>query len=134
MLSNKQKAVIHVAKQKTGMTDDEYRALLSGYGVSSCAQLEQKQFKSIMRDFARLGFVTKYAATPPPSSKALLLGKIKALREQLGVGEAYVDAMANHMFKIASHRWLDAGQLHKVVAALNYHHKRREVAREKPVS
>lgn len=37
MATNKQKAQIHILKDELGLTEDEYRAMLAGYGVSSSA-------------------------------------------------------------------------------------------------
>lgn len=52
-------ALIHVAKAKTGLTEDEYRALLFGVaGVNSAADIEREdQFQGIMESFKKLGFV-----------------------------------------------------------------------------
>lgn len=44
---------------------------------------------------------------------------------EIGVRDGYVDAMAKHMFKVDSWLWLDADRLHKMVAALTYHRRRR---------
>jgi hypothetical protein len=52
-------ALIHVAKTETGLTDDEYRALLFGVaGITSAAELEREdQFADIMDAFKRFGFI-----------------------------------------------------------------------------
>jgi len=132
-LNKGQKAVLHVAKSKTGMTDDEYRALLAGVGVASSTDPEftQAKFETVMRSFEKLGFVSTKRRTYRPSQKggkAGLTAKITAIRSELGLTESYVDAIAQKMFGISSYRWLDAGQLHKLVAALSYHQKRKRAA------
>jgi hypothetical protein len=51
-------AIIHVAKKDVGITDEDYRALLSGAaGVTSAAELEYEcQFNAVMKAFENLGF------------------------------------------------------------------------------
>ena len=53
-------ALIHVAKAQTGLTDDEYRALLYGVaGITSAAELEREdQFEDIMSAFKKFGFIS----------------------------------------------------------------------------
>jgi phage gp16-like protein len=123
MLSNKQKAVIHLARQRTGLSDLEYRDLLSGFGASSCTELTQRQFDQIMRHFVKLGFESRSKAAA--QGKSRLLAKIAAIRKALGLPVSYLDAMAQRMFKVDSYRWLSADQLRRLVAALTYHRKRQ---------
>jgi phage gp16-like protein len=142
MLTNKQKALIHVAKQRLGMTEPEYRALLSSYGAESCTQLRQGQFDSLMRRLGELGFTAqgfrkktrriKRAAKPAsvPKSRELLRAKVRERMAELGLRDGYVDAMARHMFGVDAWAWLDAEGLYKLVAALTYHQRRRERRRE----
>ena len=48
-LSNKQKAILHVAKAKLNLTDEEYRtALVQIAGVESSKQLDQGGFDAMM--------------------------------------------------------------------------------------
>lgn len=60
-------ALIHVAKTKTGLTDDEYRALLFGAaGIESASELEREdQFQEIMEAFKQCGFVSSKPLTCP---------------------------------------------------------------------
>ena len=131
-ITNKQKAIIHVAKTKTGMTDEEYRDLLGGLGVSSSKGLDHAGFEAAMRHFKRLGFKSTGRYYQPATSKARLMGKVLAIRSELNLPEAYLDGMVQNMNftnrdgeLITSWRWLNARQLHKLVAALSYHQRRR---------
>ena len=125
-LDPKKIALIHVAKAQTGMGEDAYRDLLAGLGVASSKELDGKGFDALMRHFKSLGFKSRRRADKrPPASKPRLLAKCDAIRAELGLPTAYVDAMARHMFGIASHRWLSADQLHRLVAALTYHQRRK---------
>jgi AraC-like DNA-binding protein len=131
-ISKGKKALLHVAKAKTGMSDDEYRALLSSEGLASAADpgFTGAKFDRIMERFKKdYGFVSNRTKPyRPPKSKDALIGKITAIRTELGLTESYVDAICQNMFGIASYRWLDTRQLHSVVAALSYHQTRKRKA------
>lgn len=128
-ISNGKKALLHVAKSKVGMSDDEYYALLEGEGLTSAADpnFTAAKFNRIMRRFEKdYGFVSnKRKGYQPPKSKEALISKITAIRLDMNLTETYVDAIAQQMFDVASHRWLDPKQLHKLVAALSYHQTRK---------
>jgi len=128
MISKKQIGLIHVAKQRTGMTEDEYRGLLAGFGVTSSKDLSGAAFEEAMSHFEKIGFKPKNPFRKAAGGKQRLMAKVTAIRADLGLTEAYVDAIAQRMFKVASHRWLSAYQLHKLVAALTYH-QRKQAAR-----
>ena len=50
--------IIHIAKSKTGIEDDAYRAILAGCaGVQSAKEIETwEQYNSVMTAFRKLGF------------------------------------------------------------------------------
>ena len=50
--------IIHIAKAKTGLDDEAYRALLWGAaGVDSASQIRtSQQYNAVMAGFANLGF------------------------------------------------------------------------------
>jgi phage gp16-like protein len=125
MISKKQIGLIHVAKQRTGMSEDDYRALLSSFGVASSKELSAAAFEAAMSHFEKLGFKPKNQFRKATTSKQRLLAKVAAIRADLGLPEAYVDAMAERMFKVASHRWLTGDQLRWLVAALTYHQRKQ---------
>jgi len=120
-------ALVHVAKHQVGMTDDEYRALLAEFGVSSSKELRSAQLSGVMQRFKALGFVPRRRFKTPPESKKLLTAKVEKLVSVLDLTHGYVDAMARHMFGVDAWRWLDAHQLHKLVAALEIHKRRRGI-------
>jgi phage gp16-like protein len=130
-ISNKQKALIHVAKSKTGMSDAAYRQLLAGFGVSSCRDLTSADFDQVMRHFKDIGFKPLRKFRKPPESKKRLMAKIAAIQADMNLPDAYIDGIVRQMKltnqdgrPVTSHRWLDADQLHRVVAALSYHQRR----------
>lgn len=126
MISNQKKAVIHIAKAQTGMTEEEYRDLLSSVGVASSKDLNPVKFDIVMKCFEKMGFKRKKSKRNrnPAPSKDRLLGKITAMCADLGLKQGYVDAIARNMFGVDLVAWCDAEQLRKIVAALMYHKKR----------
>lgn len=54
--SRKQLALIHVAKARVGMTEEDYRSMLYGVGVESSRDLTRAQFDELIRRFEALGF------------------------------------------------------------------------------
>lgn len=135
MINNKQKALIHVAKSQVGMSEEEYRSMLEGVGVSSSTELSYRGFDQVMQRFEALGFVSRRkskgqrrtrlrSASSAAASKEALIGKIAAILADLKLSWSYADGVAKRMFRIEFVQWCDAEQLHKVVAALMYHQKR----------
>ena len=62
MLKDKNKKIryIHIAKKQLNLSEENYRALLSGAGISSAKEIEtQEQYKLIMKAFRKLGFKEK---------------------------------------------------------------------------
>jgi phage gp16-like protein len=132
MISNAQKSLIHVAKSKTGMTDEEYRAMLSGFGVGSSTELDRARFDAVMRHFKKMGFRQKGGAKAvpakddPAASRDRMKRKIQAIADEMHLTRTYLDAISDRMFKINSWAWLDAEQLRKIVAVLTYHQRRKK--------
>ncbi len=128
-ISNKQLSLFHVALKQTGANKED---ILAGFGVTSLRDLTERQFEQVMDHFKSCGFVSSSRYHRPAQSKKRLLAKVLAIRSDLGLTEAYVDGIVHRMFKdknglpIASHRWLSSDQLHKLVAALTYHQRRRK--------
>ncbi|MDY6789706.1 MAG: regulatory protein GemA [Thermodesulfobacteriota bacterium] len=135
-ISNKKKALIHVAKAKIGMSETEYRDMLAGVGVASSKELNAAKFNLVIKHFYKLGFKRQKAkgrrkqAVGPVSSKDRLLGKVDAILADLGLKRGYADAIARNMFGIDAASWCNAHQLHKIVAALMYHQKRNKTAQK----
>ena len=55
-LSHKQIALIHIAKQELGLSEEYYRKLLGELGVKSSKELDQAGFQRLMNKFELLGF------------------------------------------------------------------------------
>ena len=127
MIDNNKKAVIHIAKTQTGMTEDEYRDLLSSVGVKSSKNLTSVKFKKLMKHFEKIGFNGRGTMHRAPAlSKIRLTGKIKAMCADMELHTAYADGIAKRMFSIDKYIWCDADQLRKITAALMYKKKGRK--------
>lgn len=126
MLTRKQLSIVHVAKARTGMSDEDYRALLSRFDVETSKDLTVPQFSEMMAHFEGLGFRPATSFKRAVGSRERLSEKVKAIMADMGLKDAYVDGMARRMFKVDAWRWLSAQQLHKLVAALTYHQRRRD--------
>lgn len=117
-----QLALIHVAKSKVGMADEEYRDLLGSFGVTSSKDLKRMDLDRIMAHFEKLGFTPR---KPYQSSREKLKKKIKALLTVQDLPDSYADALSKRMFGRERTAWCTAEQLRKIVAALTYHQQRK---------
>ena len=105
--------------------------MLEGLGVASSKHLTQTMLDEAMKHFEKLGFAPKRKFYRPAGSKQRLLWKVAAILKELKRGDDYADSIAGRMFKnddgqpVRSYRWLDARQLHSLVASLTYHQKRK---------
>ena len=131
-INNKQKALIHIAKSKVGMTNDEYRDLLGSVGVTSSKDLNQAKFDVLMKRFKDLGFTSKRSGNL--GSKDRMMRKVDAVLSELGLTRQYADAISRHMFKIDLVAWCNPHQLQKVIAALTYHKGRNKKREKEPVN
>jgi len=129
MISNKKKAVIHVAKAQVGMTDDEYRDLLASVGAASSKDLTTQSFVALMTRFEKMGFKTTSARRRKPKGlprgKAATMQKIEAIILDIGLSWAYVDGIARKRFGVDAVQWLEYEDLRKVLQMMVIHQKRR---------
>lgn len=127
MISNSKKALIHVAKKQTGMTEPEYRSLLCGVGVGSSTYLNNKTFAEVMDRFKELGFTPKKSSRKTdnlPRGKSALMKKLEAILLDMGLDWPYVDSIAKSRFKVERVQWLEPAPLRKLVQMMAMHQKR----------
>ena len=131
LIGNKEKAVVHIAKQQLGMTEEEYRAALLKFGVASSKNLTFYQYEGFLQKLKADGFVLKnqqkgiYGHHPRASwDRAPLLKKIGALLVGMKLTWSYADGIARRMFKVDCVSWCVPDQLHSIVAALEYKRRR----------
>lgn len=126
--------IIHVAKAKLGMLDEEYRGLLERVaGVRSAKHLTFRQAGAVIDEFKRLGFGAPVKADYPGRPKAIdsedndrgrMLSKIEALLTEAGRPWSYADGMAKRICRVDRIAWAKPEGLHKIIAALMYDAKR----------
>ncbi|MDO4434724.1 MAG: regulatory protein GemA [Alysiella sp.] len=124
-------AKIHVAQTQLALDEDSYRAILQRItGQKSCKNCDLAQLQRVMDEMQRLGFKpTKKSIGRKPlhfTDVSDLMAKLGVLLRQTEKSWAYADGMARQMFKKDKVNQLDARQLHKLIAALNYHHLKKQ--------
>ena len=125
-LTNKQKALLHVAKGKLGVSDKDYRAALVHIaGVTSSTELDRAGFDAMMGLFEYMGFAPLAATgkdygNRPGMASFAQLELIRALWVEWS-GSAVDDGLNTWLkrtFKIDSLRFLKAGDAGRVITAL----------------
>jgi phage gp16-like protein len=133
LIGNREKAIIHIAKQQLQMTEGEYRKALSEVGVASSKNLTFPQYEKFLQRLKADGFVLEsqqkgvYGQHPQTWDKEPLLEKIGALLAVMKLTWNYADGIARRMFKVDSVLWCGPDQLHSVVAALEYKRRRMQL-------
>lgn len=57
MITNKQKAILHIAKDQLELSEEQYREILKEHGgAESCVHLDEFGFDKVLRFFVKLGF------------------------------------------------------------------------------
>lgn len=122
-LAAKKKGLIHVAKARLGLADDDYRAMLRRVaGVDSSAELDQLGFEAVMDELRRLGFTSDFAkrgygfragmATPPQ------IELIRRLWSEYAGEAAGLDGWLEKYQGVSALRFLDADRAGKAITAL----------------
>jgi phage gp16-like protein len=130
MINNGMKAKIHIAKTQVGMTDDEYKSLLSSVGATSCVELNKYTFDKVMRTFKSLGFKglskskKKRNIRNLPDGKKKIMSKLEAIILDMDLSWAYVDSIAKRRFGADTVQWLKTEDLYKVLQMMISHQSR----------
>jgi hypothetical protein len=140
-LTNSQKAILHVAKAKLGISDETYRtALVQVCGVTRSTELDREGFEALMGLFEYLGFKpteakgANYGARPGMASFAQL-ELIRALWREITradrrapTDEQGLNKWLLGTFKLSALRFLPKDTAPKVITALKAW-KARETAK-----
>lgn len=96
--------------------------------VTSARELDAAGRKKVLAHLDALGGgqkrPTRRPATRPDT--AAMMRKVDALLAEIGARRGYADGMARNMFGVDFAHWLNAGQMHKLVAALQIHVNRKD--------
>lgn len=123
--------LIHAARRQMAWDETVYRAILERVtGKASAADLNARERKAVLDDFARLGWRVKARkGHRKPGAVGLdrqaYVDKIEAYLADAKRPWAYADAMAKRICKVDSVRFCEPDQLRKLVAALEYDRQRR---------
>ncbi|MGS4946972.1 regulatory protein GemA [Meridianimarinicoccus sp. RP-17] len=125
-LSTKQLALIHVAKAKLGITEDQYRAcLVQIAGVESSKDLDRGGFEALMGFFEYMGFKplnprgAVYGDRPGFASSAQVQLIRELWFEYTGGGQDdTLNKWLLRTFKVSSLRFLKMEQARKAITAL----------------
>jgi len=131
-----QLATAHVVVARLGLDTDTYRALLERLtGKRSMAKMDFRERVCVLDELRRLSGNTGRrlrGTVPPPGAPvgvreelAAMIAKLEAMAAELGYSWAYIDGMAKRMFHVDRAQWCTAQQLHKLVAALSFHQRRK---------
>lgn len=87
MLSKDKIELIHVAKAKLKLSDENYEAILSGFGVDSSKDLDADGFRELMNVFRGLGFVSSaYRTRRNMRVKSALAGDHRGIASNAQIG------------------------------------------------
>lgn len=130
---NKSKiSLIHLAKNKLGLSEENYRSILSGLGVSSSKELTSGGFMHLMDTFKKLGFKSRSFKERKhykhEYDKNQIWGCTPAEREyieSLWYEKARVktnDALENFIFRIVkkSSAFINKTDVEKIINALKH--------------
>lgn len=134
---NRQLGAIHMQKAKLQLDDDTYRDLLERVtGQRSAAKLDAQGRGQVLDELRRLsgeGIRRQRNTMPPPGapvkvreSLQAMTSKLGAMLADMGLAWAYLDGMAKRMFHVERALWCTPEQMHRLIAALAYHQKRRK--------
>lgn len=130
--------MIHIAKAKTGIADDGYRALLEGAaGVTSSTELKNwSQYKAVMAAFRTLGFKPRKKRSVDPQSERSA-DRISARQEYYIKGlwelvstqkdEHSLNSFCSTITGKQNYSWLTKAEASKVVLALRSMAKSRGI-------
>ncbi len=125
-LGRKQISLIHVAKGRLGLTEDDYRAILWQVGgVESSADLDAFGFEAVMEHFERLGFQSDWRrrnfGTRPAMASPGQVDLIRRLWREYTDGEGTDLTLGKWLartFKVSALRFVPRKMAPKVIAAL----------------
>ncbi|WP_246185670.1 MULTISPECIES: gp16 family protein [Pandoraea] len=130
VISGKLLTLIHVARQKLGMDDDTYRAMLfEAAGVRSAKDLTPATAERVLRHMKRSGFVPKESLGRRPKVATIYepkLRKIEALLADAGRSWSYITkGMVKRICKVDAIEFCQGEELTMLIAALQKDADRR---------
>ncbi|HLE80629.1 MAG TPA: phage protein GemA/Gp16 family protein [Dehalococcoidia bacterium] len=112
--------LLHVARSKTKMPEEHYRALLSRFGAASSkdARLQPRDYHEMMEVFAQLGFRPAPKPGTAQGGTRAQLRLIDRLCREHEVNAQRRAGIVKHVTGKDSEKWCDKKDLSKVIQAL----------------
>ena len=138
-MTNKQLALLHVAKSRLALDEDAYRAILrSAGGVESARELDAGGFMMVMHRFKELGFESdaskrNYGSTRPGMASPRQVAAIRRLWSEWsasGDDDAALNRWLEHHFKVSALRFLDRDGAQKAITGLKAMTRRKAAAND----
>lgn len=119
-LTPRQIKLIHVAKSKTKMPDEHYRALLSRFGAASSKdpKLQGRDYDEMMKVFGQLGFSFRAKPGTPRGGSRAQLALIDRLCAEHQVDATRRAGIVKHVTGRDSEKWCTTRDLSRVIQAL----------------
>ena len=125
-LERKKIALVHVAKARLGLAEDDYRDILRHVaGVGSSTELDELGFDLLLEHFAQLGFVSDARARDlgarPGMATPAQVRLIRDLWEEYTNGEgteATLGKWLDRFFGVSALRFVTAEQAPKIITGL----------------
>jgi phage gp16-like protein len=129
---NSDLAKIHIAKKQLGLTDEDYRSMLQGYGgASSSSALDHAGRQRVLAYLQGIGFKAKSSPTSRPTPSVDALPLVRRIRAQLisldRKPDSYADGIAKQMFGVEAPKffeWCHPRDLERISQALTYQQNR----------
>lgn len=126
-ITSKHLALVHVAKARLGLSDEEYRRILRTVaGVETSRDLDEYAFDLLMLHFQRLGFSSDFGRRNLGNRAGMAspaqVEKLRRLWSGFTAGEgndASLGKWLDRQFKASALRFLTTGQAHKAIGALS---------------
>lgn len=137
IMTREKLAVLHIAKKKLGLSDDEYRETLNNFaGVMSSKDLSEHGFEAVMFHFCSLGFKSDWntknfgyrAGMASPRQIAMIRELWKSFTGDQG-DDVSLGKWLEGKFKVSAIRFLDNQSAHKAIGAL-----KRMTANKSPIA
>lgn len=133
MITKAQISLIHVAKARLGLSDDDYRAALVNHGgAASSRELTAAGFNALMRHFAACGFqsdaVTRAFGERAGMASPAQVRRIRAEWATFTSGQgtdATLGKWLDGRFKVSALRFLTKAQATKAIGGLVAMNRRR---------
>lgn len=134
-INRKQLALVHIARAKLGLDEDDYRNMLRHFGVETSKDLTVPQFRQLISQFQRLGFQStnfdpsragtgrKATGSPKAHMTDAQRKKIIAIWHQVSKAPAteHWKALDTFVYKrtgIARLNWLKVADAQKIIVVL----------------